>query len=206
MTTFDHVVVVRSDIDSRDEPSTTRAHHGPVGPPRGRRGREQTVTMQRDGDSAAMRAVVSRSIGAVSMTRALLIVAVVLALTILAVPAVAHGSDYDSDGLPDDEEVEYGTGIDDRDTDGDDLIDGVEVYETGTDPTNPDTDGDGVTDGEEHAAGSDPTDPEDTPDVWDRLASGAAVPYILGGIVATAGLAVLAVSLRRRSAGATDGD
>lgn len=161
--------------------------------------------MQRDGGSARKGAVISRAIRAVSRQRTLLIV-VVLALLLLAVPAVAHGSDYDSDGLPDDEEVEYGTGIDDRDTDDDGLIDGVEVFETGTDPTNPDTDGDGVTDGEENAAGSDPTDPEDTPDVLDRLAASASVPYLLGGVVAAAGLAVLAVFLHRRSAGATDGD
>lgn len=32
MTTFDHVVVVRSHVDRRDAPPTTQAHHGRVGP------------------------------------------------------------------------------------------------------------------------------------------------------------------------------
>lgn len=48
--------------------------------------------------------------------------------------------DSDHDGLPDREEVIYGT-----------------------DPFNPDTDGDGYTDGEEVAAGTDPLDPNDNP-------------------------------------------
>jgi hypothetical protein len=46
--------------------------------------------------------------------------------------------DSDHDGLPDREEIIYGT-----------------------DPNNPDTDGDGFTDGEEVAAGTDPLDPND---------------------------------------------
>lgn len=134
-----------------------------------------------------------------------LLVTVGLVLTVVAVPALAHGSDYDSDGLADDEESEYGTEIDNRDTDNDSLIDGVEVYETKTDPTNPDTDGDGFADGEEHRLGSDPTDTEDTPAVWDRIEYGTFLPYLLGGFLAIGGLGLLAVFRRRRSSPATDG-
>lgn len=92
-----------------------------------------------------------------------LVIVIIVLITACTIPAAAHGSDRDGDGLADHEEWEYNTEKDVRDTDNDGLIDGVEVYATNTDPTDPDTDGDGFTDGEEDRLGSDPTDPEDTP-------------------------------------------
>jgi hypothetical protein len=71
-------------------------------------------------------------------------------------------TDYDGDGLTNDEEAEIGSDPDDPDTDGDGLIDGEEVF-LGTDPTNADTDGDGVSDLEEEQAGTSPLDPNDHP-------------------------------------------
>lgn len=80
--------------------------------------------------------------------------------------------DSDDDGLLDGEEVSAGNGSvtdpNNPDTDGDGLIDGVEVStENGftTDPNNPDTDGDGFDDENELLEGSDPTDPDDAPEV-----------------------------------------
>jgi hypothetical protein len=55
--------------------------------------------------------------------------------------------DSDGDGLPDEEEGEWGTDPFDPDTDDDGLSDGEEVYEWKTDPLNPDTDWDGLSDG-----------------------------------------------------------
>jgi OmpA-OmpF porin, OOP family len=48
-----------------------------------------------------------------------------------------------------------------RDTDGDGLIDGEEVFKHKTDPTKSDTDGGGVDDGTEVARRTNPLDPED---------------------------------------------
>lgn len=53
--------------------------------------------------------------------------------------------DSDGDGLPDEQEYEYGTFRHDEDSDDDGIIDGREV-ELGTDPTEADTDGDRLTD------------------------------------------------------------
>ncbi len=65
--------------------------------------------------------------------------------------------DRDGDGLPDDEELKWGTDPDDPDTDGDGLLDGEEVYIYHTDPLNPDSDYDGLTDGAEvHVYGTNP--------------------------------------------------
>jgi len=70
--------------------------------------------------------------------------------------------DTDQDGLSNAEEVALGTQIFVADTDGDGILDGVEVNGSNGFVTNPllaDTDGDGVDDGLEVATGSDPTDP-----------------------------------------------
>jgi hypothetical protein len=67
--------------------------------------------------------------------------------------------DADGDGLGDAAEAEYGTDPRNRDTDGDALPDGDEVYVYFTDPTRWDTDGDGIDDGAEVFKGTDPTDP-----------------------------------------------
>ena len=62
-------------------------------------------------------------------------------------PPMAFGRDADNDGLPDQKELEIGTGLNNPDTDADGLRDGFEVNIVGTDPLNPDTDGDGFIDG-----------------------------------------------------------
>ena len=61
--------------------------------------------------------------------------------------ATGGPKDSDGDGLPDDEEAEWGTDPYDPDSDDDGLSDGEEVYEWKTDPLNPDTDWDGLRDG-----------------------------------------------------------
>jgi hypothetical protein len=69
--------------------------------------------------------------------------------------------DSDDDGLSDDEELDYGTDPSSRDTDGDAIPDGDDVYLYGTDPNAFDTDGDGLGDGEEaYEWGSDPLNPD----------------------------------------------
>ena len=57
--------------------------------------------------------------------------------------------DTDNDTLPDYLEVLYLTDINNEDTDGDGLSDGVEVFRTNTDPLRVDTDNDGVRDSDE---------------------------------------------------------
>jgi len=54
--------------------------------------------------------------------------------------------DTDLDGLSDDLEQQLGSEIDNPDTDGDKLSDGVELLRLGTDPLSKDTDGDGIYD------------------------------------------------------------
>jgi hypothetical protein len=70
--------------------------------------------------------------------------------------AVPSGGDYDGDDLENGVEVRIGTLVDVADTDGDGLLDGLEVSQYGTSPTSYDTDGGGVNDGEEVARGTDP--------------------------------------------------
>jgi len=72
--------------------------------------------------------------------------------------------DADGDGLTDEEEILLGTNPLEPDTDDDGLTDGEEVYVYDTDPLVADTDEDGYSDGEEVEAGSDPLDPESTPE------------------------------------------
>lgn len=64
--------------------------------------------------------------------------------------------DSDGDGVSDEEEIRLGTDPFKPDTDGDELLDGEEVYVYGTDPLNPDTDGDGYPDGLEVRSGYNP--------------------------------------------------
>ncbi|MGE6761436.1 Ig-like domain-containing protein [Corallococcus interemptor] len=60
-------------------------------------------------------------------------------------------ADSDNDGLTDVEEAQYGTDPRNPDTDGDGLLDGVEVHSGRTDPLDDDSDDDGVLDGNEDA-------------------------------------------------------
>lgn len=59
----------------------------------------------------------------------------------------ALAMDGDGDGLPDAVELFFGTRVDQGDTDGDGVLDGIEVDLLKTDPLSPDTDGDGRCDG-----------------------------------------------------------
>jgi hypothetical protein len=95
--------------------------------------------------------------------------------------------DFDNDGLTNKQEVELGTDINNPDTDGDGILDGIEVehgqnpldpadadmdsdndgltnkreVELGTNPNTPDSDNDGVIDGEEVLLEKDPLNPSD---------------------------------------------
>ena len=71
--------------------------------------------------------------------------------------AIGGPTDSDGDGIPDDEEAEWGTDPFDPDTDDDGLTDGEEILQYKTDPLNPDTDLDALKDGEEvHTYTTDP--------------------------------------------------
>ena len=78
--------------------------------------------------------------------------------------AALASADTDSDGLPDDWEIEYlgdltpGANDDSEDSDG---LTNLEEYVNGTDPANEDTDGDGMSDGWEVDHGLDPLDAAD---------------------------------------------
>lgn len=71
------------------------------------------------------------------------------------------GLDYDSDGLSNLDEYQYGTDHKDADTDDDGLTDYQEIITYGTDPFNADGDGDGIPDPGEIAMGLDPNDGAD---------------------------------------------
>ncbi len=84
-----------------------------------------------------------------------------------------YDSDSDRDGLADNDELFYETGIMDNDTDNDNLSDGDEVYLYHTNPLVADSDGDGLTDWEEiHTYHTNPnnidTDNDGIEDGWDR--------------------------------------
>jgi hypothetical protein len=81
-----------------------------------------------------------------------------------ATPPPAAGQDSDNDGISDDDEVLVtGTDQNNPDSDGDGLVDGVEVQNR-MNPLDPDMDKDGVPDGQEVDHGTDPLFPEQ-PDV-----------------------------------------
>ena len=69
-----------------------------------------------------------------------------------SVPPRVPAGDSDRDGLSDSFELQIGTDPHNADTDGDGLIDGVEVKGYGTDPLRRDTDGDACDDGKEAAS------------------------------------------------------
>ena len=70
---------------------------------------------------------------------------------------VANESDADVDGLTAADEALRGTDPNVKDTDGDGLDDGFEVFTSGTNPTVADSDGDGVNDGDELDNGTNPS-------------------------------------------------
>ena len=77
-----------------------------------------------------------------------------------ATPPPAAGQDSDADGISDDDEVLVtGTDANNPDSDGDGMVDGVEVSNR-MNPLDPDMDKDGVTDGQEVDQGTDPFFPE----------------------------------------------
>jgi hypothetical protein len=79
-------------------------------------------------------------------------------------PPPSAGQDSDADGIADDEEVLVtGTDPNNGDSDGDGLVDGVEVNNR-MNPLDPDMDRDGVSDGQEVDQGTDPFFPEQ-PDI-----------------------------------------
>ena len=73
------------------------------------------------------------------------------------VNCVMEQIDTDNDGLVDDEELAWGTDLNNPDTDGDGLSDYDEVNKWQTDPNNPDSDGDTYSDGEEVSNGYNPS-------------------------------------------------
>jgi len=76
-------------------------------------------------------------------------------------------ADSDGDGVPDADEILFGTDPLNADTDGDGLSDGMEIR-TGTDPRSQDTDCDGIPDGVEDANRNGRVDPGETdPRLWD---------------------------------------
>jgi len=74
-------------------------------------------------------------------------------------PVPTVDPDTDFDGIPDSEELLYGTSPNSADSDGDGLTDRDEIRTFKTDPLNPDTDGDGFKDQEEIINGYDPKGP-----------------------------------------------
>ena len=76
-----------------------------------------------------------------------------------AATALAQGDD-DKDGLSQVKERELGTDPTNPDTDGDGLLDGLEVNQYGTNPKMRDTDGDNISDGDEVNRGLNPLNPD----------------------------------------------
>lgn len=68
--------------------------------------------------------------------------------------------DSDNDGLTNSEELLLGTDPNNPDTDGDGLLDGIEVHTWNTNPLKTDTDRDGLSDGQEINMGTDPNNPD----------------------------------------------
>ncbi|MBE0681083.1 MAG: matrixin family metalloprotease [Anaerolineales bacterium] len=86
-----------------------------------------------------------------------------------ATPPPSANTDSDKDGISDEDEIlRTGTDPQKKDTDGDGLSDGVEVYYR-MNPLDPDMDKDGVSDGQEVALGSDPFFPDQTTNISPEL-------------------------------------
>ncbi len=86
-----------------------------------------------------------------------------------ATPPPSATTDSDSDGISDSDEVlRTGTDPKNKDTDGDDIGDGVEVYYR-MNPLDADMDKDGVSDGQEVAQGSDPFFPDQATEISPEL-------------------------------------
>ncbi len=86
-----------------------------------------------------------------------------------ATPPPSANTDSDKDGISDENEIlRTGTDPQKKDTDGDGLSDGVEVYYR-MNPLDPDMDKDGVSDGQEVALGSDPFFPDQTTNISPEL-------------------------------------
>jgi hypothetical protein len=88
-------------------------------------------------------------------------------------PPTSNGQDADQDGISDQDELLLtGTDANNPDTDGDGLLDGVEVQNR-MNPLDPDMDHDGINDGQEVAQGTDPLFPEqaDLPDGLEQQVS-----------------------------------
>ncbi|SHH56081.1 DUF7343 domain-containing protein [Halobaculum gomorrense] len=98
-------------------------------------------------DSWADRGAAPRSIEAVVTPDTL--TAEVAASATHEVAVIRKSADSDGDGATTRREVAEGTDFDAADTDGDGLIDGLELDTYGTDPLVGDTDGDGLSDGTE---------------------------------------------------------
>ncbi len=74
--------------------------------------------------------------------------------------ALRRPVDSDRDGVYDYEELRLGTNVNLRDTDGDGVADGDELYRYRSSPRVIDSDGDGLADGSEVSIGADPADPK----------------------------------------------
>lgn len=87
---------------------------------------------------------------------------------VMAQKAIPIGTDRDGDGLNSALERAYGSDIKVPDTDGDGIIDGLEVFRMGSHPTKRDSDGDGIIDGIEDANRNGRYEPGETnPTEWD---------------------------------------
>jgi hypothetical protein len=73
--------------------------------------------------------------------------------------------------------TDTGTSPTNPDTDGDGLIDGIEIHRYGTDPNKADTDGDGFTDSFEIKNGFDPLSEESTPDLVTSIRTAVEVSF-----------------------------
>jgi hypothetical protein len=111
-----------------------------------------------------------------------------------------YASDSDDDELRDGEEVSSGTDPLKADTDGDGLSDGDEVGKHRTDPLKLDTDADGLGDGEEIKRGTDPLKADTDDDYWndsiDVRPRDALIPNVV--VVIAMVLVVLLVLMKRR--------
>lgn len=78
------------------------------------------------------------------------------------------GTDEDNDGLNTALERSFGADIRNPDSDGDGILDGLEVFRMGSHPTKRDSDGDGIIDGIEDANRNGRFEPGETnPTLWD---------------------------------------